>query len=116
MAVAMKSLFLSVILVLMNFTLRGDPCTGNSGMESQKTNQAQEPIPFSYKTTSSSEEEEIVESSGIYRENQRWDMEEEDCDQRSGHRWRCLICDYCNAFWDNRCVRCNRDQKGDKCK
>jgi hypothetical protein len=71
---------------------------------------------FADKIVITIDEGDVVEAIAVRKDDWGFYIEEEECDERYGYRWECLICHYCNAFWDKCCIRCNRDRKGDKCK
>ncbi len=122
----MKKLFLALLLIPTFYvTATCHRCTENSTAETEETAhliwkryvEAEQVALYSNKILVRVDQDRIIETSAVYRDESGFYIYDDDeCDERTGYRWRCVICNYCNAFWDKCCLRCNRDRKGDKCK
>lgn len=121
----MKKIFLAFMMIFAVYDIAiCCPCTENSKIETEENfvphaKRYIEPEQIaisSNKIFIKVEEDQIVETLALHSDEKGFYVDDDDCDERSGYRWSCLICHFCNAFWDQCCLRCNRDKKGDKCK
>ncbi len=126
----MKRFFLSLLttvslLATAYATANCCPCVENSKPETEKTTLLREKryikpeqiILLTDKILVQVDDDLMIEARAIYRDCQGFYFDDDDeCDQSTGYRWECLICRYCNPFWQKCCIRCDRDRKGDRCK